>query len=165
MELARFWRHVTMSPLQARKAFPSATLDAIQRAVAESEARHRGEVCFVVEAELTTGQLWHEVDSRRRAREVFALQGIWNTEENNGVLIYLLLADRKVEIVADRGVSARVPQSDWDALCAAMQQEFAAGRFEQGAVRGVQAASALLEKHFPADGTARNELPDRPIMI
>ena len=165
MELARFWRHVAMSPMGAARAFPATTLDAIQRAIAESEPRHRGEVCFVVEAELTTAQLWAEGDSRQRARQVFALQGVWNTEENNGVLLYVLLADRKVEIVADRGVAAAVPQSEWEAICAAMQAEFRAGRFEQGAVRGAQAASALLEKHFPGPGTGRNELPDRPIMI
>ena len=165
MELARFWRHVRMSPIAAARAFPAATLDAIQRAIAESESRHRGEICFVVEAELTTAQLWAEVDSRQRARQVFALQGVWHTEEKNGVLLYVLLADRKVEIVADRAVAAAVPQSEWEAICAAMQAEFRAGRFEQGAVQGAQAASALLERHFPGTAAGRNELPDRPIMI
>ena len=165
MELARFWRHVWMSPLAARRAFPPATLDAIQRAIADSESHHRGEVCFVVETELTTAQLWAEVDSRQRARQVFAAHGVWNTEENNGVLVYLLLADRKVEVVADRGVAAAVPQAEWDAICSAMQAEFRAGRFEQGAVKGVQAACALLQAHFPSSGPGRNELPDRPIMI
>ena len=165
MELARFWRHAHMNPLRAARAFPPATLDAIQAAIAASESRHRGEVCFVVEAELTTGQLWSEIDSRQRARQVFALQGVWNTEENNGVLVYVLLADRKVEIVADRGVSSVVPQAEWDAICAAMQEAFRAGRFEAGAVAGVEAASRLLERHFPASGPGRNELPDRPVMI
>jgi uncharacterized membrane protein len=165
MELARFWRHVAMSPIKARRAFPPTTLDAIQRAIAVSESRHRGEVCFVVEAELTTAQLWAEMDSRQRARQVFALQGVWNTEENTGVLLYVLLADRKVEIVADRGVAAVVPQAEWEAICRRMQAHFAEGRFEPGAVEGVQAASALLESHFPATGAPRNELPDRPIMI
>ena len=165
MELARFWRHVLMSPVVVRRAFPPATLDAIQRAVAESEGRHRGEVCFVVEAELTTAQLWAEVDSRQRARQVFAQRGVWNTEENNGVLVYVLLADRKVEIVADRGVSKVVDAASWAGICHAMQDDFAAGRFEAGAVTGVQAVSALLERHFPATGAPRNELPDRPVMI
>jgi uncharacterized membrane protein len=165
MELARFWRHVRMSPLKAARAFPASTLDAIQRAIAGSESRHRGEICFVVEAELTSAQLWAEVDSRQRARQVFAMQGVWNTEENNGVLLYVLLADRKVEIVADRGVAAAVPQTEWEAICAAMQAEFRTGRFEQGAVRGVEAAAAILERHFPSSGPGRNELPDRPIMI
>src|SRR6478609_2521781 len=165
MELARFWRHVAMSPIKARRAFPPPTLDAIQRAIAASESRHRGEVCFVVEAELTTAQLWAETDSRQRARQVFALQGVWNTEENNGVLLYVLLADRKVEIVADRGVTAFVDQATWDGICGAMQAHFSAGRFEQGAVEGVEAVSAVLETHFPSTGPGRNELPDRPIII
>ena len=165
MELARFWRHAMMSPLKAARAFPAKTLDAIQRAIAESEDRHRGEVCFVVEAELATAQLWAELDSRQRARQVFALQGVWNTEENNGVLVYVLLADRKVEIVADRGVTAFVDPAAWDRICGVMQAHFRAGRFEQGAVEGVQAVSALLETHFPASGPGRNELPDRPIII
>ena len=165
MDLARFFRHAAMNPLRAARAFPPATLDAIQRAVADSESRHRGEVCFVVEAELGTAPLWAELDSRARARQVFALQGVWNTEENNGVLLYVLLADRKVEIVADRGLTALVPQAEWDAICAAMQDAFRAGRFEEGALAGVRSASALLERPFPASGPGRNELPDRPVKI
>ena len=124
-----------------------------------------GEVCFVVEAELTTAQLWAEVGPRQRAREVFAAQGVWNTEENNGVLLYVLLADRAVEIVADRGVSGAVSQEDWDRICASMQARFREGAFEAGAVEGVRAVSELLERHFPAGSHPRNELPDRPIMI
>jgi uncharacterized membrane protein len=163
MELARFWRHARMSPLAAARAFPASTLDAIQRAVAESEARHRGEVCFVVEAELTTAQLWAEVGSRQRAREVFAAQGVWNTAENNGVLIYVLLADRAVEIVADRGVQAA--DATWQAICRAMEEHFREGRFQEGAIVGVRAVSDLLARDFPSDGQRRNELPDRPVVM
>ena len=104
MNLARYLRHVAMSPLVARRRFPPATLDAMQARIAESERRHRGEIRFVVEAELTTAQLWRDVSSRERAREVFASQGVWNTHENNGVLVYVLLADHRVEIVGDRGI-------------------------------------------------------------
>ena len=89
MELARFWRHVRMNPITAARCFPSATLDAIQREIAAQEAAHRGEICFVLEAELPTSQLWQGVTPRERARQVFALQGVWNTEENNGVLAAL----------------------------------------------------------------------------
>lgn len=165
MDLKRFWRHVRMSPLKAARCFPAATLDAIQQAVAASEQRHRGEVCFVVEAELTTGQLWAEVSSRDRAREVFALHGVWNTEENNGVLIYVLLADRRVEIVVDRGVDARVDAAAWGEICRMMEGHFRAGRFQEGAIAGVQAVSALLEAHYPATSDGRNEISDRPVMI
>ena len=165
MDLARFWRHVRMSPIGAARAFPAATLDAIQRAVADCERRHRGEVAFVVEAELTTWQLWAEVGSRDRAREVFALHGVWNTEENNGVLVYVLLADRRVEIVADRGIDGRVSQAEWEAICRMMEGHFRERRYQEGAIAGVEAVAALLERHFPAQGAGRNELGDRPVMI
>ena len=165
MDLARFWRHVRMSPLKAARCFPASTLDAIERESAAQEAKHRGEVCFVVEAELTSSQLWHEVDSRERARQVFALQGVWNTEENNGVLIYVLLADRCVEIVADRGADAFVSADEWRAICTQIQSRFAAGRYEEGALAGVRAVSDLLAAHFPATGAGKDELPDRPVMM
>lgn len=165
MELKRFWRHVLMSPIKAARCFPSTTLDAIQRAVAASEKRHRGEVCFVVEAELASAQLWADVGSRERAKEVFALRGVWNTEENNGVLIYVLLADRRVDIVADRGIDARVGASEWERICHMMESHFREGRYEEGAVAGVAAVSELLERHYPASGEGRNELSDRPVTI
>ncbi len=165
MELARFWRHVAMSPFGARRCFPSATLDTLQACIAAAEKRHRGEIRFVVEAELTTGQLWHGLTSRERARQVFAEQGVWNTQENNGVLIYLLLADRRVEIVADRGIDPRAGTSQWEAICRMMESHFREGRFEAGAAAGIDAVSELLAGPFPATGERRNELDDRPQVI
>jgi uncharacterized membrane protein len=165
MQLARFWRHVSMNPMRQRRAFPPTALDAIQREVAVQEKRHRGQVMFVVEAELTTAQLWREMGSRERARELFAAQGAWNTEENNGVLIYLLLADRRVEIVADRGIDAKVAAIEWESLCRMMEGHFAAGEYTAGAIAGVRAVSELLARHFPGEGAHANELPDRPRLI
>ena len=165
MNLARFWRHIMMSPLEARSSFPPQTLDAIANEVKAQEKRHRGEVCFVVEAELTTGQLWRNLAPRERARELFATQGVWNTEENNGVLVYLLLADHAVEIVADRGLDARVAPVDWHAICRMMEEHFRAGRFETGAIAGVHAVSELLMRHYPAGDKERNELGDRPVLM
>ncbi len=165
MRLKRFWRHVRMSPLVARRAFPPPTLDAIQHEIATQERRHRGEICLVVEAELTSGQLWADVTPRERARELFAHRGVWNTEENTGVLVYLLLADRSVEIVADRGIDARVARDEWHAICRMMERHFVAGRYEQGAVEGVRTISELLARHFPSSGKGRNELPDRPVIV
>lgn len=164
MDLARFWHHVLMSPLEAKRRFPAETMEAIAREIAAHEKRHRGEVCFVVEAELTTAQLWRGLSSRERAREVFSAEGIWNTEENNGVLIYVLLADRRVEIVADRGIDRAVDQGAWEAICRAMDEHFHAGRFREGSIAGVRAVSELLERHFPATGEGKNELADRPIL-
>jgi uncharacterized membrane protein len=165
MELARFWRHVSMSPLAARRRFPAPVLDALQARIAASEKRHRGEIRFVLEAELTAAQLWREVSSRERAREVFAAYGVWNTAENNGVLIYVLLADRAVEIVADRGIAARVGESEWATVCRMMESHFREGRFEAGAIAGVDAVSDLLSRHFPGGGERPNELEDRPTLV
>jgi uncharacterized membrane protein len=165
MNVKRFWRHVLMSPTKAARMFPAVTLDAIEREIALQEQHHRGEVCCVIEAELASGQLWRELSSRERAKEVFAARGVWNTEENNGVLIYVLLADRRVEIVADRGVDARVSQDAWQDICRMMERHFGGRRFEEGAIAGVRAVSAVLREHFPATSAGRNELPDRPILI
>lgn len=165
MDLRRFWRHLLMSPARERKAFPRATLDAIQHEIVAQERTHRGQMVLVVEAELTSAQLWRELGSRERAREVFAAHGVWNTEENNGVLIYLLLADRRVEIVADRGIEAKVARDEWQSICRMMEHHFRDARFEEGAVAGVRAVSQLLARHFPARAHAANELPDRPLLI
>ena len=154
-----------MTPWKAARAFPPSTRMNIGHAVAELEKRHRGEVRFVVEAELTTGQLWRDVGSRARAIALFAQLGVWDTAENTGVLVYVLLADQKVEIVADRGISGSVAQAQWQAICRAMQESFRAGRFEEGAIAGVAAISALLERHFPAREDNANELPDQPVML
>ena len=165
MDWKRFWRHVLMTPAAVARAFPDQTLDAVQNAIAGHEKNHRGEVVFVAEGELATSQLWAGFSSRDRARQVFAQQGVWNTEENNGVLIYVLLADHHVEIVADRGIDRQVPQQEWEAIARAIEGHFRAGRYEAGAVAGVHAVSALLERHFPAREGDRNELPDRPVLL
>jgi uncharacterized membrane protein len=165
MDLKRFFRHVAMTPLKARGAFPDRVMDAITAAIAESERGHRGEICFVVEAELSTAQLWRNLSPRDRAREVFAAHGVWNTEENNGVLVYLLLAERRVEIVADRGVDARVAPAEWTAICDEMDAHFRDARFEQGALSGVRGVGALLARHFPGRPEGRNELEDRPTLM
>jgi uncharacterized membrane protein len=165
MDLKRFARHVMMSPARAHRAFPAPVREAIGREIAAQEQRHRGETRVVVEAELTSAQLWRDLGSRDRAREVFATHGVWNTEENNGVLIYVLLADRKVEIVADRGIDRRVRAQDWQRIVHDMEARFRAGRFEEGATTGVREVSDLLATHFPAREARRNELPDPPALI
>ena len=144
--LKRFFRHVWMSPLLVRARFPQATLDAIAVAVAAGEKQHRGQVRFVVEAELTSGQLWAGTTSRQRAIDVFSMLRVWDTEENNGVLLYVLLADRKVEIVADRGLNRHVSPTQWQALIAPMRTAFREGRFEAGLAEAVQAIDGLLQR-------------------
>ena len=165
MEMRRFLRHVAMTPREARRCFPDKTMDSIAAEITASEKRHRGEIAFVVEAELDTGELWRGVGSRARALEVFAAQGIWNTEENNGVLVYVLLADHKVEIVADRGIDRHVGAEGWRAIVDAIDAHFRDRRFEEGALAGVRAVSEHLERHFPDPGEGRNQIGDRPIRM
>jgi len=161
----RFFRHVWMSPLIARRAFPQAVLDAVEAAVAAGERTHRAQVRFVVEAELTTPQLWAGLSSRQRALEVFSGMRVWDTDENNGVLVYVLLADHKVEIVADRGIQRHVGDERWRAICKEMEHHFKRDDFRQGSVMAVEKISAELAFYFPAGGVRPNEQPDKPVMM
>lgn len=165
MNLARIWRHILMNRWSLNRAFPASVLKSIQEATARNEKRHRGEIRFVVESELAWGPLLANVSPRRRAVEVFGGLRIWDTEENNGVLIYVLLADHDIEIVADRGIHRQVGDATWRRICDAMRSEFKAGRFEQGAVQAVEAISDLLAEHFPPQGDDQNELSDQPLVI
>ena len=150
----------------ARRKFPRATLDAIHKAIAAGEQRHRGQVCFAIEQALPLARLWRRRTPRERAHEVFAQLRVWDTEHNSGVLIYVLVADHAIEIVADRGIAARVAQSEWQAVCERMLERFAANDFERGAIEGVHAVSDILARNFPSDGTPRaNELPDEPVRL
>ena len=163
--LKRFLRHVWMSPIIRNRQFPASTLDAIAHAVASGEKLHRGQVRFAIEAELSSGQLWAGVTARQRAIDVFSLLRVWDTEENNGVLIYLLLADRKVEIVADRGIHRHASDKRWNAICREIEHHFRKGDFESGSVMGIQKISAELAFYFPATGTHTNEQPDTPVVL
>ena len=105
-----------MRPGAVGRAFPPSAMAAIEEAIAKSEREHSGELRFAVEPALDTSALLAGQSGRERALEVFSQLRVWDTEENNGVLIYLLLADRDIEIVADRGVNARVPQAEWEKI-------------------------------------------------
>jgi uncharacterized membrane protein len=149
--------------------FPRSTLDAIREAIARAERAHAGEIRFAVETALPPRRIIGEIDPRARALEVFSDLRVWDTEHNNGVLIYVLIADRGVEIVADRGLSARVASAEWEAVCRMMEEHFRAGRFKAGSIAGVDAVGGLLARHFPAaipnQTTARNELSDQPTLL
>lgn len=154
-----------MSPVILRRKFPPATLDAIERAVADSEKIHRGQVRFVVEAELTAGQLWAGITARQRAVDVFSMLRVWDTEENNGVLVYVLVADRKVEIVADRGIHRQVGNERWRAICKEIELRYRKGDFLGGSVIGIEKISAELAHCFPTRGGENNEQADKPILM
>jgi uncharacterized membrane protein len=162
----RWIRHLFLDHLALHRAFPLTTLAVIGRAVTEQEKRHRGELRVVIEGGLPLPALAGGRTARERALEQFARLRVWDTEDNAGVLIYLLLADRRVEIVADRGIHALVGDTAWETICGAMQQEFAAGHFEAGVLAGLAAVSDLLAQHFPAQsGDNPNELPDAPVVV
>lgn len=165
MGLGRALRHLFTSRWKLHRLFPPATLDAIEAAVHDGERGHYGEIRFAIETALDLPELIRGVQPRGRALEAFSHLRVWDTEHNNGVLIYLLLADRDVEIVADRGVTGKVTQDQWEAVCRAMEAEFRAGEFETGSVTGVRMINELLRQHYPADGANANELPDRPTIL
>lgn len=165
MGVGRFIRHLFHDYWSVGSAFPKRTMEAIERAIAEQECRHDGELRFAVEASLPLNDLVGGVTARDRAIELFGRLRVWDTAQNAGVLIYLLLADKRVEIVADRGIHQKVGETAWEAICGSMQREFAHGRFEQGALVGLQAASDLLATHFPPRGDNPDELPNKPVVV
>lgn len=165
MELKRILRHWHLSPWQVRCRFDRATLAAIQQATVASEQRHRGELRCVIEGRLSLLQLLRGLTARARAAQLFDQLEVGHTEEHSGILIYVLLAERRVEIVADRGITALVAQEKWDALCARMTQQFAAGRYQEGALAGIEGATRLLSDHFPARANNPNELDDAPLFL
>ncbi len=166
MNWRRFVKHLLTDHWTVKRAFPRATMGAIEKVIGEEERRHAGELRFAVEASLPFAELLSGVDSRKRAIELFGRLRVWDTEHNSGVLIYLLLADRQVEIVADRGIHGKAGTTAWEAICGEMQQEFARGQFERGVVIGVRAISDLLATHYPAGaGEKPNELPDKPVVL
>lgn len=166
MDLARAFRHLCAGDWQLRRAFPAATLAAVERAIRTCEERHSGEIRFVVEAALPWEALRRGLTPRERALDVFSMQRVWDTEYNNGVLIYLLLADHDVEIVADRGVAGgRVGGEEWESCCRVMEQHFRGGRFFDGAVAGIEAVAEVLRRHPPGPAGRGNELPDTPVVL
>jgi uncharacterized membrane protein len=164
-KLKRALRHLFSTRTEAGRAFPPDTLAAIAEAITAGEQAHRGEVRLVVEKSLPLSAVWEGVTNRQRAISLFADYGIWDTEDNCGVLIYVNLADRKVDIVADRGINRRIESSTWQAICNTMTSGFAQGRFHDATLDAVGQVNALLRQHFPANGSRPNELPDKPLML
>ena len=165
MNIKRITKHLLLTHWQVSRAFPSDTLVAIDRAINASEAAHAGEIRFAVEGALDGTPLFKGQSARERAIDVFSQLRIWDTEHNNGVLIYLLLADRDVEIVADRGIHAKVGLEEWEKICRTMETAFKQANYEGGVVGGIQAVTQHLIIHFPASGNDRNELLDKPVVL
>ncbi len=167
MDWGRWFRHLFASHRDVRRLLPPATLDAVEAAITESERHHSGEIRFAIEAGLDPAHVWRGRTPRQRALEVFAALGVWDTHANNGVLVYVLLADHDVEIVADRGFNDRVALDEWSEVCRAMEARFRAGQFQEGAVECVRRVGEIISRHFPAGPGDRNpnELPNRPTLL
>lgn len=165
MNLKRFVRHVLLPPWVARRTFSPPVMRRVEDAVKSSERSHRGELRVAVEAGLELEQLWRKLSPRARAEEVFSQLRVWDTAENSGVLLYINWADRNIEIVADRGISARVTQDQWEAICRGIEQSFRAGQFEAGLVDGIRCITRLLAEHFPATSDNVDELGNRPVIL
>lgn len=164
MDLTRSLRHLCTTLWSVRRAFPQSSLDAIERAIAQTEAKHNGQVRFAVEHALDFPHLVAGLSARERALDVFSQLRVWDTQHNNGVLIYLLLADRDVEIIADRGIHATVGEG-WELICRKMEERFRKGEFEAGVIEGIRAVGEHLERHFPSQRGGANELPDKPVIL
>jgi uncharacterized membrane protein len=165
MGIKRIGKHLLANRSRVRRAFPARSLAAIEQAIKASETTHMGQIRFVVEGALDGAPLLRNQSARARALDVFSHLRIWDTAHNNGVLIYLLLADRDVEILADRGIDALVGPKEWEKICRAMESEFGNGHFEAGVVKGIEAVTRHLARHFPKASGGSNELPDAPVVM
>ena len=165
MGIKRIGKHLLLNRWRVRRAFPRQALANIEKAIKASEATHAGQIRFVVEGALDGAPLFKDQPARARAIDVFAQLRLWDTLNNNGILIYLLLADRDVEIVADRGIDRKVGAAAWQAICAQMERAFRERRYADAVVQGVDEVSALLAQHFPHTAATRNELSDKPFVL
>lgn len=165
--MLRILRHWMTTPGAVRRAFPEEVLTRVRQAIADSEKAHSGEIRFAVEAALPMSYLRRDAPARERAEMMFSKLRVWDTEQNNGVLIYVELADHTIEIVADRGIGGHVSAAEWTAIAAMMRDRFRAGEFEAGALSAVEAVGALLARHYPLAAGERNpnELPDQPVVL
>jgi len=165
MNLKRVMRHLSMGRASVRRVFPLRAMDEIESAIRATEARHAGQIRFAAEAALELSPLLAGQTAQQRAVEVFSSLRVWDTEHNNGVLIYLLLADRDVEIVADRGIHVKLGKEVWETICHEMEAAFRKGHFEAGVLAGIHAVGEHLSRHFPARSGKENEMPDRPVVL
>jgi uncharacterized membrane protein len=165
MSFSRLLRHLFATRVRARRRFTDAVLADIETATREVESRHSGEIRFVIETALDPLAVLRGVTPRERGVHLFSLLRVWDTQNNNGVLIYVLLADRDVEILADRGIAERVPQADWEQVCHEIEAHYRAGRFGQGSVAGIHSVGRLLARYFPGSGGDPDELPNQPVLL
>ncbi len=165
MRARRMARHWLQGLRPARRLLPEAALLQIEGEIRSAESTHAGEIRVVVETALSFGLLWRKISARERALQLFASLGVWDTRHNNGVLLYVLLADRAIEIVADRGIAAHIPPGEWQALCNEVSERFRQGDLTAGCCVAVQSVGRRLARFFPAGDGDGNELPNQPVLL
>lgn len=163
--IKRLFRHTFSWPGVVRQYFPKDSMRAIENAIAVSEKTHFGEIFFVVESHLDIFDIFRGKSAKKRAIEVFSQFHVWDTAQNNGVLIYLLLADHDFEILSDRGIHAHVGSEGWEKISHEMERHFKKGDFELGVLHGISKISEHLNTHFPSHNDNVNELSNAPIVI
>ncbi|HEX4375614.1 MAG TPA: TPM domain-containing protein [Steroidobacteraceae bacterium] len=163
--LQRIARHLVTTATRTRRLFNPAVCERIETAITVAEQQHRGEIRFAVETALPMPMLWRGLTPRDRALQLFAQLHVWDTEANNGVLIYVLRADRAIEIVADRGISARVGDGEWQSLCGEAEARFRTGIYADGALVAIDGVARVLGRHFPRQDPRPNELPNQPVLL
>jgi uncharacterized membrane protein len=165
MGIKRYWDHLTTTRFALRRAFPPATLDAIEAAIRSSEATHGGEIQFAIETSLELRDLRAGVTARLQAERAFAELGVWDTAQNSGILIYVLLAEHDIEIVADRGYRPNVAPAEWRGICVDMERAFADGHFRDGSIAAIDAVTAIAAAEFPPGPDDVDERPNRPVIL
>lgn len=163
--LKRFFVNLFFPRWKFTKLFPKKSLENIELVIRDSEKRHNGELVFLVEVKFPVPLIMQKITPRQRAIELFSKYKVWDTEFNNGVLIYLLLSEKQIEIVADRGIAKKIPQKEWDSILERMKANFKAGYFEKGVILGIAEITEILATHFPPPSDKANELSDKPIII
>ena len=162
---SRLKKHLFTTSAAGHETFPRLTLKAIEAVITDGERRHRAEVRLIIEHALPWKEILRDTSARQRAMDLFARYRVWDTEENCGVLVYINLADRKVEIVADRAVARLIVQEEWDAVCRTMTEGFAREAFRDSTAAAIEQLNTLLQEHYPARGAHPNQLANHPILL
>ena len=165
MKISRLFKHLLYPPWLVRRKFPPASLKKIEKAIQHSETRHSAEIRFAVESSLSFVELVQDISCFDRGVDVFSELRVWDTEQNNGVLIYLLLADRTIEIIADRDINKKVDSKEWLRICRLMESFFRKKQFETGVLKGIEEITRLLITLYPANAENINELPNKPVIL
>lgn len=161
----RLFRHLFTTTAAGRRVFPNTALDAIQKAIAIGEKRHQAEIRLIVEPAMPLYDVLYGISARERTHQLFSLYRIWDTETNAGILIYINLADRKVEIIADRAANRAIKREEWHAVCRTMTEGFGRNAFHESTIAGLAQLNDLLAERLPSNGASTNELSNRPLML